>query len=83
MSKKNNAPRLGNAVGGVSSLLASLVCILIGLTVGFVVLLTLGSITLEQEGNADDPQILHAQFAHGSVLRVNAHHLIRRKHGQQ
>ena len=52
MSKKNNAPRLGNAVGGVSSLLASLVCILIGLTVGFVVLLTLGSITLEQEGNA-------------------------------
>lgn len=52
MSKKNNAPRLGNAVSGVSSLLASLVCILIGLAVGFVVLLALGGITLAQEGNA-------------------------------
>ena len=52
MSKKNNAPRLGNAVSGISSLLASLVCILIGLAVGFVVLLALGGITLAQEGNA-------------------------------
>lgn len=52
MSKKNNAPRLGNAVGAASSLLASLVCILIGLAVGFVVLLALGGITLAQEGNA-------------------------------
>ena len=50
MSKKNNAPRLGNAAGGASSLLASLVCILIGLIVGFVVLLALGGITLAQEG---------------------------------
>ena len=52
MSKKNNAPRLGNAVGAASSLLASLVCILIGLAVGFVVLLALGGITLAQEGTA-------------------------------
>ena len=52
MSKKNNAPRLGNMNGAVSSLLASLVCILIGLTVGFVVLLALGGITLAQEGSS-------------------------------
>ena len=52
MSKKNNAPRLGNVTGGLSSLMASLVCILIGLTVGFVVLLVLGGITLAQEGSA-------------------------------
>ena len=52
MSKKNHAPRLGNAVSAASSLLASLVCILIGLAVGFVVLLALGGITLAQEGNA-------------------------------
>ena len=51
MSKKNKAPRLGSAANGISSLLASLVCILIGLTVGFVVLLALGGITLAQEGN--------------------------------
>ena len=52
MSKKNTAPRLGNMNGAVSSLLASLVCIFIGLTVGFVVLLTLGGITLAQEGSS-------------------------------
>ena len=52
MSKKNNAPRLGNGASGVSSLLASLICILIGLAVGFVVLLALGGITLSQEGTA-------------------------------
>ena len=52
MSNKNNAPRLGNAAGAASSLLASLVCILIGLAVGFVVLLVLGGITLAQEGSA-------------------------------
>ena len=52
MSKKNSAPRLGNTVGAASSLLASLVCIMIGLAVGFVVLLALGGITLAQEGNA-------------------------------
>jgi len=52
MSKKNNAPRLGNVAGGLSSLMASLVCILIGLAVGFVVLLVLGGVTLAQEGSA-------------------------------
>ena len=52
MSKKNNAPRLGNVAGAASSLLASLVCILIGLVVGFAVLLVLGGITLAQEGSA-------------------------------
>ena len=51
MSKKNTAPRLGNALGGVSSLLASLVCIFIGLVVGFVVLLVLGGITMTQDGS--------------------------------
>ncbi len=52
MSKKNNAPRLGNITGGLSSLMASLSCILIGLVVGFAVLLVLGGITLAQEGSA-------------------------------
>ena len=52
MSKQNKAPRLGNAASGVSSLLASLVCILAGLIVGFIVLLILGGITLAQEGTS-------------------------------
>ena len=52
MGKKNTAPRLGGAVSGAGSLLASLVCILAGLAIGFVVLLILGWITLAQEGNA-------------------------------
>ena len=39
--KKNTAPRL-NAQGAISSLLASLICILAGLAIGFVVLLVLG-----------------------------------------
>ena len=61
MSKKNNAPRLGNALSGVSSLLASLICIFIGLAVGFVVLLVLGGITLAQEGSA---------FSFGELLKT-------------
>jgi len=52
MSKKNTAPRLGNTLSGISSLLASLVCIAIGLVFGFVVLLVLGGITMSQEGSA-------------------------------
>ena len=52
MSKKNTAPRLGSAVGGIGSLLASLTCILVGLVIGFVVLLVLGWITLAQDGNS-------------------------------
>ena len=48
--KKNTAPRL-NAQGAISSLLASLICILAGLAIGFVVLLVLGWITLAQDGS--------------------------------
>ncbi len=51
MAKKNKAPRLGNSADGVSSLLASLTCILMGLVIGFLALLILGWITLAQDGN--------------------------------
>lgn len=51
MSKKNTAPRLGNASSGIGTLLASLLCILIGLVIGFIVLLILGWITMAQKGN--------------------------------
>ena len=50
MSKKNNAPRLGNAQSAIGSLMASLTCILLGLMIGFVVLLVLGWITMAQGG---------------------------------
>ena len=49
--KKNTAPRL-NPQGAVASLLASFVCIIVGLIIGFVVLLVLGWITMAQDGNA-------------------------------
>ena len=49
--KKNTAPRL-NAQGAIGSLLASLICIFVGLAIGFVVLLVLGWITLAQDGSA-------------------------------
>lgn len=52
MSKKNTAPRLGSAMGGAGTLLASLTCILAGLIIGFIALLVLGWITLAQDGNA-------------------------------
>lgn len=52
MSKKNTAPRLGSALGGAGTLLASLTCILAGLIIGFIALLVLGWITLAQDGNA-------------------------------
>ena len=52
MGKKNTAPRLGKAMGGVGSLMASLTCILLGLIIGFIALLVLGWITLAQEGSA-------------------------------
>ena len=51
MSKKNNAPRLGNMNTAVSSLLASVVCILIGLAVGFVVLLVISLTHLPKKGD--------------------------------
>ena len=52
MANKKNPIRLGDALGGASTLLASLVCILAGLAVGFIALLVLGGITLAQEGTA-------------------------------
>lgn len=48
MSKKNNAPRLGGAKSGAGTLAASLLCILIGLVIGFVVLLLLAWISAAQ-----------------------------------
>ena len=50
MQKKNRGPRLGSASNGIGTLLASLVCILAGMAVGFVVLLVLGGITMSQSG---------------------------------
>ena len=62
MPKKNNSPRLStDASGGAASLLASLVCILAGLAVGFVVLLILGGITMSQNGD---------QFTFGNLLKI-------------
>ena len=51
MGKKNQAPRLSGSSGGIGTLLASLVCIVSGLAVGFVVLLVLGGITMAQSGS--------------------------------
>ena len=51
MAEKKRGPRLGNAASGVSSLLASLTCILVGLVIGFLALLILGWIPLAQDGN--------------------------------
>ena len=50
MQKNNRGPRLGSASNGIGTLLASLVCILAGMAVGFVVLLVLGGITVSQSG---------------------------------
>ena len=52
MKKKNNAPRIGDISGGAGTILASLVCIMIGLVVGFIVLLVLGGITMAQNGES-------------------------------
>ncbi len=49
--KKNTALRL-DAQGAVTTLLASFLCIFIGLAIGFVVLLVLGWVTLAQDGSA-------------------------------
>ena len=46
------APRLGNTTSGICSVLASLVCVLIGLVIGYISLLVLGWITLSQQGQA-------------------------------
>ena len=52
MAKKNIGLRLGSAQNAIGSLAASLICILAGLIIGFVVLLVLGWITMAQDGNA-------------------------------
>lgn len=52
MADKKNPIRLGNALGSASSLMASMICILAGLVVGFIALLVLGGITMAQEGTA-------------------------------
>ncbi len=61
MSKKTQGPRLSGAVGGVGTLLASLVCILSGLVFGFLVLLILGGITMSQDGSS---------FTLGELLKI-------------
>ena len=52
MGKKNTAPRLGNAMSSAGTLMASFVCILAGLVIGFIALLILGWITLAQDGSS-------------------------------
>lgn len=47
---KQLAPRLNNAANGVNTILASLVCVVIGLVIGYLSLLLLGWITLHQQG---------------------------------
>ena len=49
---KHIAPRLSKATPAVSSVLASVVCVLIGLVVGYLSLLVLGWVTLSQKGDA-------------------------------
>ncbi len=52
MFKNNIGLRLDNAKNAASSLLASIICILIGLFIGFIVLFVLGWITVSQKGGA-------------------------------
>lgn len=49
---KHVAPRLNDTANGVTSVLASLVCVAVGLFVGYLSLLLLGWITLNQKGEA-------------------------------
>ena len=50
--KKKASPFLANAKTGVASFASSLICIAIGLVVGFILLTVLAWITLTQEGEA-------------------------------
>ena len=50
MQKRKHTPRLSGFSGGVGTIMASLVCVLCGLAVGFVALLVLGGITMSQNG---------------------------------
>lgn len=56
-----NKVRSARLSGGIGTLLASLVCILSGLIVGFLVLLVLGGITMSQNGEA---------FTFGNLLKI-------------
>ena len=49
---KHVAPRLNNTANGVTSVLASIVCVVVGMIVGYLSLLLLGWITLNQKGEA-------------------------------
>ena len=63
--KKNTAPRL-NESSAISSLMASVICVLAGLVIGFVALLVLGWITMSQSGNAVTfSQMLQKTWASG------------------
>lgn len=61
MLKKNSGFRLESAKSTVSSLLASVICILIGLFIGFVVLFILGWVTQSQKGGS---------VSFGEMLRI-------------
>lgn len=49
---KHVAPRLGGVTTGATSVLASFVCVLIGLVIGYLSLMLLGWITLSQQGQS-------------------------------
>jgi len=61
MSKKQKALRLDGMSNGIGALLASLICIVAGLVVGFLVLAVLGGITMAQNGT---------QFSLGELLQI-------------
>ena len=61
MRKSNHGPRLSGAPGGLGTLLASMVCILAGLAVGFAALLGLGGITMGRGGG---------EFTFASLLKI-------------
>lgn len=61
MRKSNHGPRLSGAPSGLGTLLASMVCILAGLAVGFAALLVLGGITMGQSGD---------EFTFANLLKI-------------
>jgi len=66
MLKKNMGLRLDSAKATASSLLASVICILIGLFIGFIVLFVLGWVTVSQKGgNANFSEMLRITWEQG------------------
>ena len=66
MLKKNIGLRLDSAKATASSLLASVICILIGLFIGFIVLFVLGWVTVSQKGgNANFAEMLRITWEQG------------------